>query len=540
MKHAQAQGKDADARNKTPPPSARSSSSTAAVKDYCVFPSRRHASRSPNRPSRPERSGAVSSAVGPHGPVKRLSDTMSRRSSTKKSSLSPSRSANTHNNFAQLCSEVKVAGGGRRPVKEKLAPSVSAPARTIPCESRSDSIQSTTITQIKKVTQQQPQHQRSPSMDDVKAQEPMIRKEDGVTHACSRGGEQKEATVACLKRGEKRKITGRREKRQPYTPADRCVERKSQSESEFATTHVVKWADMSEKFGVAFLLRDNSITVCFKDYTKIVVQNITASKFLYMEKSHVSRTYSMDAIPVELLKKVRLLFTTFRILLFFPSREHKCGVSRLPCTDSNGVESAIPTAANNTASNASRSTSTSFKSKVLTKIYSTPFSSRPRPEAQSKKQQKQEHEEQPQPSHPERQGQTSVQQLRGHQKGTSDLPKPYPPECRQMSEKKVIPASPQNAWRKRRAEMIYVMKWSSDEKCTMFKLSNRTGVQVQLIFHNGAELFYSQMTNRITFVSSDAKKKCVTCDLDDVTHGDDEMQQCCKYVREVVRKLTPK
>jgi len=77
---------------------------------------------------------------------------------------------------------------------------------------------------------------------------------------------------------------------------------------------VTKWVDYSTKYGVGYLLSDNSAGVFFNDSTKIVVEQ-RGTCFYYYERKAVSSTEKQDVLsvynfsdfPRELQKKVTLL-----------------------------------------------------------------------------------------------------------------------------------------------------------------------------------------------------------------------------------------
>ena len=82
----------------------------------------------------------------------------------------------------------------------------------------------------------------------------------------------------------------------------------------YSTVWVTKWVDYSTKYGLGYLLSDNSAGVFFNDSTKIVVEN-NGSSFYYYERKAISTTekqdvlsrYPFDNYPADLKKKVTLL-----------------------------------------------------------------------------------------------------------------------------------------------------------------------------------------------------------------------------------------
>ena len=80
------------------------------------------------------------------------------------------------------------------------------------------------------------------------------------------------------------------------------------------TVWVTKWVDYSTKYGLGYLLSDQSAGVFFNDSTKIVVEH-KGNCFYYYERKAISQTekqdvlqkYSFTDYPKELQKKVTLL-----------------------------------------------------------------------------------------------------------------------------------------------------------------------------------------------------------------------------------------
>lgn len=81
-----------------------------------------------------------------------------------------------------------------------------------------------------------------------------------------------------------------------------------------STVWVTKWVDYSTKYGLGYLLSDQSAGVFFNDSTKIVAQN-QGKSFYYYERKAISSTEKQDVLtkhpfddyPKELQKKVTLL-----------------------------------------------------------------------------------------------------------------------------------------------------------------------------------------------------------------------------------------
>jgi polo-like kinase 1 len=77
---------------------------------------------------------------------------------------------------------------------------------------------------------------------------------------------------------------------------------------------VTKWVDYSTKYGLGYLLSDQSAGVFFNDSTKIVVEH-KGNCFYYYERKAISQTEKQDVLqkyffadfPKELQKKVTLL-----------------------------------------------------------------------------------------------------------------------------------------------------------------------------------------------------------------------------------------
>lgn len=77
---------------------------------------------------------------------------------------------------------------------------------------------------------------------------------------------------------------------------------------------VKKWVDYSSKYGLGYLLSNNSTGVFFNDSTKIVIDPNGHSFYYYerkavssSEKQDVMNTYDLSDYPKELQKKVTLL-----------------------------------------------------------------------------------------------------------------------------------------------------------------------------------------------------------------------------------------
>jgi polo-like kinase 1 len=78
---------------------------------------------------------------------------------------------------------------------------------------------------------------------------------------------------------------------------------------------IKKWVDYSSKYGLGYLLSNNSTGVFFNDSTKIVLENSLSQRFYYYERKAVSATEKQDVMtthslvdfPKELQKKVTLL-----------------------------------------------------------------------------------------------------------------------------------------------------------------------------------------------------------------------------------------
>jgi polo-like kinase 1 len=76
---------------------------------------------------------------------------------------------------------------------------------------------------------------------------------------------------------------------------------------------VQKWIDYSSKYGLGYILSDNSCGVFFNDSTKIVVEP-NGTSFFYYERKQVSATekqdvaskYGFNDYPKEISKKVTL------------------------------------------------------------------------------------------------------------------------------------------------------------------------------------------------------------------------------------------
>ena len=77
---------------------------------------------------------------------------------------------------------------------------------------------------------------------------------------------------------------------------------------------VTKWVDYSTKYGLGYLLSDQSAGVFFNDSTKIVAEH-KGTSFYYYERKAISSTEKQDVLtkylftdyPKELQKKVTLL-----------------------------------------------------------------------------------------------------------------------------------------------------------------------------------------------------------------------------------------
>jgi polo-like kinase 1 len=75
--------------------------------------------------------------------------------------------------------------------------------------------------------------------------------------------------------------------------------------------YVKKWVDYQTKYGVGYLLSDDSAGVFFNDCTKIILDT-KKDYFEYIEKGdggkdHVVSGYFLRSFPKELKKKVTLL-----------------------------------------------------------------------------------------------------------------------------------------------------------------------------------------------------------------------------------------
>ena len=98
-------------------------------------------------------------------------------------------------------------------------------------------------------------------------------------------------------------------KTQPQEQRDQQLEKAGAS-----TVWVTKWVDYSTKYGLGYLLSDQSAGVFFNDSTKIVSEN-RGTSFYYYERKAISSTEKQDVLtkylftdyPKELQKKVTLL-----------------------------------------------------------------------------------------------------------------------------------------------------------------------------------------------------------------------------------------
>lgn len=93
---------------------------------------------------------------------------------------------------------------------------------------------------------------------------------------------------------------------------------------------VVKWVDYSSKYGVGYILSDNSIGVYFNDSTKIILSP-EGDNFDYItrrtqEKPEVRTKHSFEDFPEDLKKKVTLL-RHFRNYMMTDILEKKDGAS---------------------------------------------------------------------------------------------------------------------------------------------------------------------------------------------------------------------
>jgi len=81
----------------------------------------------------------------------------------------------------------------------------------------------------------------------------------------------------------------------------------SENKEQFEYEYVKKWVNMSEKFGVGFILNSGIIGILFNDKSKIILSNfgITFHYIGYKESSH--STYTLFNHPKELSKKVSIL-----------------------------------------------------------------------------------------------------------------------------------------------------------------------------------------------------------------------------------------
>ena len=81
-----------------------------------------------------------------------------------------------------------------------------------------------------------------------------------------------------------------------------------------STVWVTKWVDYSTKYGLGYLLSDQSAGVFFNDSTKIVAED-KGTCFYYYERKPISNNekqdvltkYSFNEFPQTLQKKVTLL-----------------------------------------------------------------------------------------------------------------------------------------------------------------------------------------------------------------------------------------
>ena len=62
-----------------------------------------------------------------------------------------------------------------------------------------------------------------------------------------------------------------------------------------STVWVTKWVDYSTKYGLGYLLSDQSAGVFFNDSTKIVSQN-QGKSFYYYERKAISSTEKQDVL----------------------------------------------------------------------------------------------------------------------------------------------------------------------------------------------------------------------------------------------------
>jgi polo-like kinase 1 len=72
-------------------------------------------------------------------------------------------------------------------------------------------------------------------------------------------------------------------------------------------TSVKKWIDYSSKYGIGYILSNNSYGVFFNDSTKILAT--TEEEFYYiekMEREDICKKYSFKEYPSDLKKKVSL------------------------------------------------------------------------------------------------------------------------------------------------------------------------------------------------------------------------------------------
>jgi polo-like kinase 1 len=93
---------------------------------------------------------------------------------------------------------------------------------------------------------------------------------------------------------------------------------------------VVKWVDYSSKYGVGYILSDESIGVYFNDSTKVILSP-EGDCFDYItrrtqDKPEVRTTYNFEEYPEDLKKKVTLL-KHFRNYMLTDSLEKKDGAS---------------------------------------------------------------------------------------------------------------------------------------------------------------------------------------------------------------------
>lgn len=393
-----------------------------------------------------------------------------------------------NDNFAQRCIREKEAGGGRTATKEKYKPLSGLPA-----PAPSTFYDSTESSKCKSLI-------KGPLM---------------VKHQSRSNEEKEEAEVSKDEKGGKKE----EEKEEPMHVRTGKAE----------LPHVVKWGtDALSMYGTGFLLSDNSMTVCFKDSTRIVVRSIEAPDFTYYMKRKGQTVYSFNAVPGdrELEKKVSVFSSVFLPLLCDPSKERGCGISHLPCPHNRSCTSSLSSGACELRKKNLTSAALGLDSKNITHRGLDPRL--PIPERTQRGDVGGSLMSLSMSTTTTGPSRLEINEIASSSDGAHAAER----GGKKMHKTAMQPASPQNAWRRGR-DIVCVEKWIKNEECYVFKLNNRS---TQLVFFDGTELFLSMGTRKIRFV--DLKKNCATHNLDDMGTGDDLMQRRCTYARELVADLT--